>query len=123
MQLYSVFEEDTHKHLIMEFCKGGDLFKLLLLRGGTLEEHWVCMEVGGPSHAASRALRGPTTAAQHTTLGSAWSAAFRTTTAQAPAQGCFCTAWTDNGKQPPGCSICILLGDLTGRLHKLLRLQ
>lgn len=45
VQLYSVFEEDTHKHLIMEFCKGGDLFKLLLLRGGTLEEHWVCMEI------------------------------------------------------------------------------
>ena len=57
MQLYSVFEEDTHKHLIMEFCKGGDLFKLLLLRGGTLEEHWVCMEVGGPRHAASCATR------------------------------------------------------------------
>ena len=53
MQLYSVFEEDTHKHLIME---GGDLFKLLLLRGGTLEEHWVCMEVRGPCHAASCAM-------------------------------------------------------------------
>ena len=105
VQLYSVFEEETHKHLIMEFCKGGDLFKLLLLRGGTLEEHWVCMEVGGPRHAAFCVLQGPTTAAQHTAVGSAWSAAFHTTTAQSPAQGCFCAAWMDAGIQPPACSI------------------
>lgn len=43
-QLYGVFEDSTHKTLVMEYCKGGDLFKLLLLKGGTLDEHWVCVE-------------------------------------------------------------------------------
>ena len=45
-QLYGVFEDPTHKTLVMEYCKGGDLFKLLLLKGGSLDEHWVCCEVG-----------------------------------------------------------------------------
>ena len=44
-QLYGVFEDATHKTLVMEYCKGGDLFKLLLLKGGSLDEHWVCIEV------------------------------------------------------------------------------
>lgn len=44
-QLYGVFEDPTHKTLVMEYCKGGDLFKLLLLKGGSLDEHWVCIEV------------------------------------------------------------------------------
>ncbi|KAL3143281.1 hypothetical protein ABBQ38_002124 [Trebouxia sp. C0009 RCD-2024] len=44
-QLYGVFEDATHKTLVMEFCKGGDLFKLLLLKGGCLDEHWVCVEI------------------------------------------------------------------------------
>lgn len=44
-QLYGVFEDGTHKTLVMEYCKGGDLFKLLLLKGGCLDEHWVCVEV------------------------------------------------------------------------------
>lgn len=44
-QLYGVFEDQTHKTLVMEYCKGGDLFKLLLLKGGSLDEHWVCIEV------------------------------------------------------------------------------
>ena len=44
-QLYGVFEDATHKTLVMEYCKGGDLFKLLLLKGGCLDEHWVCVEV------------------------------------------------------------------------------
>ena len=43
-QLYGVFEDSSHKTLVMEYCKGGDLFKLLLLKGGTLDEHWVCVE-------------------------------------------------------------------------------
>lgn len=43
-QLYGVFEDTSHKTLVMEYCKGGDLFKLLLLKGGTLDEHWVCVE-------------------------------------------------------------------------------
>ena len=44
-QLYGVFEDATHKTLVMEYCKGGDLFKLLLLKGGSLDEHWICIEV------------------------------------------------------------------------------
>ncbi|KAL3133733.1 hypothetical protein ABBQ32_008223 [Trebouxia sp. C0010 RCD-2024] len=44
-QLYGVFEDATHKTLVMEYCKGGDLFKLLLLKGGCLDEHWVCVEI------------------------------------------------------------------------------
>lgn len=47
-QLYGVFEDATHKTLVMEYCKGGDLFKLLLLKGGCLDEHWVCVEVCPP---------------------------------------------------------------------------
>jgi hypothetical protein len=30
---------------IMEYCKGGDLFKNLMMKGGTLDEAWVCTEV------------------------------------------------------------------------------
>lgn len=30
---------------IMEHCKGGDLFKVLMMKGGTLDEAWVCREV------------------------------------------------------------------------------
>ena len=34
------------RHLqIMEYCKGGDLFKNLMMKGGTLDEAWVCTEV------------------------------------------------------------------------------
>lgn len=33
-------------YLVMELCEGGDLFKAMLLRGGTLDEHYVCVEVG-----------------------------------------------------------------------------
>ena len=29
----------------MEHCKGGDLFKVLMMKGGTLDEAWVCREV------------------------------------------------------------------------------
>ena len=29
----------------MEYCKGGDLFKNLMMKGGTLDEAWVCTEV------------------------------------------------------------------------------
>ncbi len=30
---------------VMEHCKGGDLFKTLMMKGGSLDEHWVCTEV------------------------------------------------------------------------------
>lgn len=33
---------------IMEYCKGGDLFKNLMMKGGTLDEAWVCKEVCDP---------------------------------------------------------------------------
>lgn len=33
----------------MEHCRGGDLFKTLMMKGGSLDEHWVCTEVrNGP---------------------------------------------------------------------------
>ena len=45
VQLYNVFEEGNYRYLIMEMCKGGDLFKAMLLRGGKMDEAWVCKEV------------------------------------------------------------------------------
>jgi serine/threonine protein kinase len=30
----------------MEYCDGGDLFKTMLMKGGLLDEYWVCVEVG-----------------------------------------------------------------------------
>lgn len=45
VQLYTVFEDNIYKYLVMEVCKGGDLFKAMLLRGGKMDEHWVCSEV------------------------------------------------------------------------------
>ena len=45
---------------VMEHCRGGDLFKQLMMKGGTLDEAWVCTEVCQPcitifvSHWASR---------------------------------------------------------------------
>lgn len=45
VRLYNVFEDSSYKYLIMEVCKGGDLFKAMLLRGGRMEEQWACNEV------------------------------------------------------------------------------
>ena len=45
VQLYNIFEDIGFKYLIMEVCKGGDLFKAMLLRGGKMDEHWTCNEV------------------------------------------------------------------------------
>lgn len=45
VQLYGVFETDSHKYLVMEHCRGGDLFKFMLMRGGCLPEGWVCLQV------------------------------------------------------------------------------
>ena len=37
---------DASLHLqVMEHCRGGDLFKTLMMKGGSLDEHWVCTEV------------------------------------------------------------------------------
>ena len=48
VQLYGVFETDTYKYLVMEHCRGGDLFKFMLMRGGCLPEGWVCLQVTHP---------------------------------------------------------------------------
>ena len=32
----------------MEHCKGGDLFKVLMMKGGTLDEAWVCTQARFP---------------------------------------------------------------------------
>ncbi|KAK9795608.1 hypothetical protein WJX73_009393 [Symbiochloris irregularis] len=45
VQLYGVFETDAHKYLVMEHCRGGDLFKFMLMRGGCLPEGWVCLQI------------------------------------------------------------------------------
>lgn len=45
VQLYNVFEDASFKYLVMEMCKGGDLFKAMLLRGGKMDEQWACAEV------------------------------------------------------------------------------
>eukprot|EP00798_Chlamydomonas_sp_ICE-L_P017650 gene17650-23995_t len=47
-ELYSCFADDDNIYLIMEFCEGGDLFKHLLMRGGKLDEHYVCVEIIAP---------------------------------------------------------------------------
>lgn len=31
--------------LVMEHCTAGDLFKTMLVHGGVLDEHWVCIQV------------------------------------------------------------------------------
>ena len=57
VSLFGVFEDDARKSLVMEYCSGGDLFKYLLLRGGHLDEHWVCTEVSDfSSHRALPAM-------------------------------------------------------------------
>ena len=42
---------------IMEHCKGGDLFKVLMMKGGTLDEAWVCKEVCPASSCSTRSTR------------------------------------------------------------------
>jgi serine/threonine protein kinase len=46
-EFYDTFEDEHHVYIIMEYCEGGDLFKTMLMNGGLLDEHWVCVEVGG----------------------------------------------------------------------------
>lgn len=45
VQLYNVFEDSACTYLVMEMCKGGDLFKAMLLRGGKVDEQWACTKV------------------------------------------------------------------------------
>ena len=46
VQLYCHFQDEDNVYLIMEFCEGGDLFKYMMLKGGSLDEHAVCVQVG-----------------------------------------------------------------------------
>lgn len=41
MELYAVIDDETHVYLVMEYCRGGDLFKRLAVMGGCMEEGWV----------------------------------------------------------------------------------
>ncbi len=45
VQLYGTFEDEQHVSLVMEHCTAGDLFKTMLVHGGVLDEHWVCIQV------------------------------------------------------------------------------
>ena len=47
-QFFGSFESDNHKYIIMEHCRGGDLFKFMLMRGGNLPEPWVAAQVCQP---------------------------------------------------------------------------
>ena len=50
VELYAVINDTTHVYLIMEYCRGGDLFKQLMLKGGCLEEAWVSSQAAPPGH-------------------------------------------------------------------------
>lgn len=50
VQLFNVFEDAGFKYLVMEMCKGGDLFKAMLLRGGRMDEQWACTEASFHYH-------------------------------------------------------------------------
>ena len=41
MELYAVIDDEMHVYLIMEYCRGGDLFKRLAAVGGCMDEGWV----------------------------------------------------------------------------------
>jgi len=57
--VYAWFSDAQHVWLVLEYCEGGDLFKLMANHGGRLDEHYVCVEVGeleaGSSHASHSA--------------------------------------------------------------------
>ena len=36
-----MIDDETHVYLVMEYCRGGDLFKRLAVMGGCMEEGWV----------------------------------------------------------------------------------
>ena len=45
VELYGWFADDAAIWLVMELCEGGDLFKTMMLHGGRLDEHYVCVDV------------------------------------------------------------------------------
>lgn len=46
--MYGWFADEEAIWLVLELCEGGDLFKTMMLHGGRLDEHYVCVEVRGP---------------------------------------------------------------------------
>lgn len=50
MELYAVIDDETHVYLVMEFCRGGDLFKRLAVMGGCMEEGWVSSQACPSTH-------------------------------------------------------------------------
>lgn len=44
-ELLDSFEDAENVYMILQYYSGGDLFKTMLVRGGVLDEHWVCVEV------------------------------------------------------------------------------
>ena len=40
-----MIDDETHVYLVMEYCRGGDLFKRLAVMGGRMEEGWVSSQV------------------------------------------------------------------------------
>jgi serine/threonine protein kinase len=50
-ELYGTFSDEKTVYLVMEYCEGGDLFKIMLKHGGRLDEHYVCVEVSPAAQA------------------------------------------------------------------------
>lgn len=61
VELYAVISDAEHICLVMEYCRGGDLFKELARGGGALEEAWVSAQAWPlpPARARARAARQP----------------------------------------------------------------
>ena len=55
VRLHGSYEDEAHITLVMEYCASGDLFKMMLMHGGVLDEHWVATEVSWLSGTAARA--------------------------------------------------------------------
>lgn len=43
--VYAWFSDASAVWLVLEFCEGGDLFRVMADHGGRLDEHYVCVEV------------------------------------------------------------------------------
>ena len=54
VRLHGSYEDDRHITLVMEHCALGDLFKMMLMHGGVLDEHWVATEVTVPPGLSKR---------------------------------------------------------------------
>jgi len=61
VELYAVISDAEHICLVMEYCRGGDLFKELARGGGELEEAWVSAQARPlpPARARARVAQRP----------------------------------------------------------------